>query len=296
MTGPDQRRGDRRVAVVTGASRGLGKGIALALGEAGYVVYVTGRSVTPGAHDLGGTVGETARAVTERGGTGIGVACDHRDDDAVADLVARVRAEAGVLDLLVNNAFAVPDGVTSSGGFWEKPLDVVMMFDVGLRSTYTTTWHAAPLLLASAARSPLVVNISGFGAICYLHGPAYGAVKAGVDKMTHDMAVDLADRGVSVVSLWPGLLRTERTMRVVDADPALYRDSLSIMEHPELTGRAIAALDAGPPTGKRERSGRALIGAELAIELGVSDIDGRRPVSRRTSLGGPATYSDAVVR
>lgn len=285
-----------RVALVTGASRGLGKGIALALGEAGYTVYVTGRSVAPGAHDLGGTIGETAAAVTERGGTGIAVACDHRDDDAVGSLIAQVRREHGVLDLLVNNAFAVPDTVTSGAGFWEKPLDMVMMFDVGLRSTYTTTWHATPLLLDSAARNPLVVNISGFGAVCYLHGPAYGAVKAGVDKMTHDMAVDLDGHGVSVVSLWPGLLRTERTMRVVDADPTLYADSLPIMEHPELTGRTIAALDAGPSNAKRERSGRALIGAELAVELGVTDVDGRTPVSRRNLLGGPLTYSDAVVR
>ncbi|MFJ9316711.1 SDR family NAD(P)-dependent oxidoreductase [Pimelobacter simplex] len=287
---------DRRVAVVTGASRGLGKGIALALGDAGYVVYVTGRSVDPGAHDLGGTVGETARLVTERGGTGIAVACDHRDDDAVAALLAQVRAEQGVLDVLVNNAFAVPDEVTAGGGFWEKPLDAVMMFDVGLRSTYTTTWHAAPLLLASAERAPLVVNISGFGATCYLHGPAYGAVKAGVDKMTHDMAVDLDGRGVTVVSLWPGLLRTERTLRVVDADPTLYEASLPIMEHPELTGRAIAALDAVPADAKLARSGRALIGAELAVALDVTDVDGRVPVSRRTLLGGPRGYSEAVVR
>ncbi|GAA4103954.1 SDR family NAD(P)-dependent oxidoreductase [Nocardioides kongjuensis] len=285
-----------RVAVVTGASRGLGKGIALALGDAGYTVYVTGRSTEPGTHDLGGTIGETAAQVTERGGTGIAVACDHRDDAAGAALAEQVRREQGVLDLLVNNAFAVPDDITASGHFWEKSLDAVATFDVGLRSTYTTTWHATPLLLDSAERSPLIVNISGFGAVCYLHGPAYGAVKAGVDKMTHDMAVDLDGSGVSVVSLWPGLLRTERTMRVVDADPDLYAASLPIMEHPELTGRTIAALDAGPSTAKRERSGRALIGAELAIELGVTDVDGRVPVSRRNLLGAPLSYSDAVVR
>lgn len=291
-----QHQQTRRVAVVTGASRGLGKGIALALGDAGYTVYVTGRSVEAGAHDLGGTIGETARAVTERGGVGVAVACDHRDDDAVAALVEQVRREHGGLDLLVNNAFAVPDTVTSGAGFWEKPIDAVMMFDVGLRSTYTTTWHAMPLLLDSAVREPLVVNVSGFGAVCYLHGPAYGAVKAGVDKMTHDMAVDLDGSGVSVVSLWPGLLRTERTMRVVDADPGLYAASLPIMEHPELTGRVIAALDACPGDAKRERSGRALIGAELAAELGVTDVDGSTPVSRRPLLGGPTGYSDAVVR
>ncbi|MBM7519492.1 SDR family NAD(P)-dependent oxidoreductase [Nocardioides nitrophenolicus] len=285
-----------RVAIVTGASRGLGKGIALALGDAGYTVYVTGRSVAPGSHDLGGTIGETAAAVTERGGTGIAVVCDHRDDAAGAALVEQVRRERGGLDLLVNNAFAVPDDITASGHFWEKSLDAVATFDVGLRSTYTMTWHATPLLLDSAARAPLVVNISGFGAVCYLHGPAYGAVKAGVDKMTHDMAVDLADCGVSVISLWPGLLRTERTMRVVDADPDLYADSLPMMEHPELTGRVIAALDSGPDGAKQERSGRALIGAELAVELGVTDVDGRVPLSRRELLGGPPTYSDAVVR
>lgn len=290
----NKERTTRRVAVVTGASRGLGKGIALALGDAGYTVYVTGRTVAPDQHELGGTIGETARLVTERGGEGVAVACDHADDAAVSRLFARVRAEQGGLDLLVNNAFAVPDRLTAPGGFWEKPLDLLVMFDVGLRSTYTATWHAVPLLLAAPDRSPLVVNISGFGAVCYLHGPAYGAVKAAVDKMTHDMAVDLADQGVSVVSLWPGLLRTERTLATLGDDPDLYTDSRPMMEQPELTGRVIAAMDASP--GKLSFSGRAHIGAEVAVDLGVTDVDGSRPASRRSFLGGPLGYSDAVVR
>src|SRR5690625_6499709 len=129
------------VALVTGASRGAGKGIALALGEAGMTVWVTGRSA--GGRDtgtgLGGSLEETAAAVTSRGGRGVSVACDHADDAAVADVIERIRVEHGRLDLLVNNAFTVPDALTENKPFWEQPGSLQVMFDVGLRSTYVTS-------------------------------------------------------------------------------------------------------------------------------------------------------------
>ncbi len=282
-----------RVAVVTGASRGAGKGIALALADTGATVYVTGRTVQEGSNPLPGTVQATAAEIDRRGGTGIPVVCDHSRDEEVAALFERVAQEHGRLDILVNNAFVVPDGLTGSGPFWERPLDLTRMFDVGLRSTYVASYYAAPLLTADPARAALLVNTSGFGGGCYMHGPAYGAVKAGVDKMAHDMAVDLRPYGVTAISLWMGLLRTERTMRVLEADPQRYGDLSANTESPELAGRVIAALDRSP--GKLEHSGRVLVAAELAAQLSVTDVDGRAPRSRRPVLGDPIRYNPAVV-
>ena len=283
---------ERRIAVVTGASRGAGRGIARALGAAGYTVVVTGRSTDPGEHELGGSIGATAAEVTAAGGLGVPLACDHADDAETERLFAEVRQRFGRLDVLVNNVFAVPDDLLGPEPFWEKSLDLLRMLDVGLRSTYVATWHAAPLLLEG--HEPLVVNTSGFGGGCYLHGPAYGAVKAGVDKLAHDMAVDFAPYGVTAVSLWMGLLRTERTERTLAEHPDSYAESRPLMETPDFTGRVIAALDARPD--KLRRSGRVLIGAELGAELDVTDLEGSRPRSRRSFLGGPPSYSDAVVR
>lgn len=282
----------QRVALVTGASRGAGRGIALALGEAGYAVYVTGRSTGARPHELGGTVAATAAEVTERGGAGFALECDHADDAQVGAAFAEVARRHGRLDVLVNNAFAVPEELVAPGAFWEKSLDQLSMLEVGLRSTYVSSWYAAPLLLAGDAG--LLVNTSGFGGGCYLHGPAYGAVKAGVDKLAHDMAVDFEPYGVTAVSLWMGLLRTERTARTLDADPGLYTESRPMMESPEFTGRVVAALDRAPD--KLARSGRVLVGAELGAELGVRDVDGSQPQSRRSFLGAPTVFSDAVVR
>lgn len=132
-----------QVAVVTGASRGAGKGIALALGAQGMTVYATGRSQTEGDAELPGTVHATAQAVTEAGGVGIAVVCDHGDDDQVAALFERVAREHGRLDLLVNNACAIPSELTQVGPFWQKPLHMQSLLNVGLRSHYVASWHAA---------------------------------------------------------------------------------------------------------------------------------------------------------
>ena len=283
-----------RVAVVTGASRGAGKGIALALGAAGMTVYVSGRSVTEGDAELPGTVGATAAAVTSAGGQGIAVACDHAEDAQVAALFARVAAEQqGRLDLLVNNACSLSLELTQPGPFWHKPLHLQQLLDVGLRSHYVAAWHAAPLMVARGCG--LIVNTSSYGSVCYMHGPAYGAGKAGADKMAHDMAVDLRHHGVAAVSLWMGLLRTERTERALQ-DEGLgrkYAASVPHMESAQFPGRVIAALLAAPDL--MERSGRVWIDAELGAELGVRDIDGRQPISFRAALGEPPSYSRAVV-
>ncbi|HEY2467634.1 MAG TPA: SDR family NAD(P)-dependent oxidoreductase, partial [Terracidiphilus sp.] len=160
------------IAIVTGATRGAGKGIAIALGEAGATVYVTGRSLADGDSPYGGTVSETANLVTRAGGKGIANALDHVDDEAVAALFARVKAEHGRLDILVNNAAKVEASTTMSVGFWQKPLAAVDLITVGLRSHFVAAYHAAPLLIANGRG--LIVQTGHYGAVAYYHGPAYG--------------------------------------------------------------------------------------------------------------------------
>ncbi|MES9602490.1 SDR family NAD(P)-dependent oxidoreductase [Actinomadura sp. NPDC000929] len=281
-----------RVVVVTGASRGAGKGIALALGATGATVYVTGRTRAEGDAGLPGTVAATAEEIDARGGTGVPVICDHSDDAQVADLFERVEREHGRLDILVNNAFTIPDGLTREGPFWEKPLALQSMFDVGMRSAYVAGYYAAPLLVRNNAG--LVVNTSSFGGRCYMHGPAYGAGKAAVDKMAHDMAVDFQPYDVAVISLWMGLLKTERNRALFEGVPDRYRSFAAGAESPEFSGRVIDALARHPEY--MRWSGQVHIGAELGAELGVVDVDGTSPRSHRGHLGDPPTFSPTVVK
>jgi len=284
------------VAVVTGASRGVGKGIAVALGAAGATVYVTGRSHEGGKeHPLGGTVQSTAEAVSTAGGQGIAVTCDHSDDEQVRLLFERVADEQGRLDILVNNATAVPGELAKRGPFWEKSLDLLRILDVGQRSHYVASYFAAPLLLQTGGG--LIVFTSSYGGRCYMHGPAYGAGKAGVDKMAMDMAVDFRDHDTAAISLWLGFVRTERNeplFRHPDAMKGPYGKFLANAESPELIGRVIDALHRDPR--RMDRSGRVLIVAELAEEFGIREADGRQPKSNRETLGIPPEPSSVIVR
>ncbi|HEX7913347.1 MAG TPA: SDR family NAD(P)-dependent oxidoreductase [Paraburkholderia sp.] len=279
------------VAVVTGASRGAGKGIALALGAAGATVYVTGRSQNEGDAPLPGTIHATAREIDALGGKGIAVACDHADDEQVRSLFERVESESGRLDILVNNATYLHDQLIQPGPFWEKSLDLVGILDVGLRSAYVASWYAAPLM--AKRRGGLIAFTSSFGSSCYMHGAAYGAQKAGVDKFAKDMAVDLRPYDVAVVSIWMGPLRTERTTRVWEAHPDLYKEFSLVAESPEFTGNVIHALYRDP--NRMTQSGQVLIGAEAALAYGIADLDGKQPPSYRELLGGPAQAHPAIV-
>ena len=264
-----------KVAVVTGGSRGIGRGCANVLATAGATVYLTGRSATEDDHPLPGTVGATAAEINEAGGTAHGVVCDHRDDTAVAALFDRVEEEAGRLDILVNNAFIVCDELTSGKPFWEVPIsNWDDMIDVGTRSAYVASVHAAKRFMVPA-RSGLIANISSSGAQEYAWHVAYGVGKCALDRITADTARELESHGVNVVSFWPGFVKTER----IDLAEAagLLPDSLdvSIAESREFTGRAVAAVAADDEAG--QWSGKAVASRTLADHYGFTDVDGSLP-------------------
>ena len=276
--------GSGKVAVVTGASRGVGKGIALGLGEAGATVYVTGRTTQEGTdvEQLGGTVFATAEEVTAAGGQGIAVSCDHRDDAQVERLFQQVKEENGRLDILVNNAWGGYERMEHDGEFtwlkpfWEQPLwrwDA--MFHGGVRAAYVASAFAARMMVEQ--QSGLIVNISFWAAQKYIANVAYGAAKAAVDKMTADMAHEAEKFNITVLSLYPGLVRTESVLRAAE-----YFD-MSNSESPQFTGRVIAALASDPDM--MSRTGKVWVGAALAEEYGIQDIDGKQP--------RPVTFEEA---
>jgi dehydrogenase/reductase SDR family protein 1 len=261
-----------QIAVVTGASRGVGKGIALGLGEAGATVYVTGRTVDEGASPRPGTIGKTAEEVTQAGGRGIALRCDHGNDEEVVALFQRVRKEQGRIDILVNNAFSVPDRPIFGGKFWEYPLGLWdQLFHVGCRGHYVASHTVAPMMIEQGRG--LIVNVSSFAGMGYVFNVAYGVGKAAVDRMAKDMAVELGPLGVTSVSLWPGVVRTEYLIEASSRGEVPF--AIVNGESPQFSGRAVAAFAADPK--REERNGQVLIVAELARHYGFTDIDGRQP-------------------
>ena len=248
-----------KVALVTGASRGVGKGIALELVEGGATVYITGRTV------------EDMRYLS---GKGTAIECDHRDDEQVQSAFRRIADEQGRLDVLVNNVWGGYEKMVEGGEFtwprpfWQQPLwrwDA--MFAAGVRAHYVAGVYAARTMVAW--RRGLIVNISFWAAQAYIGNVAYGVSKAATDKMTADMAHELKSHNVAVVSLYPGLVRTEKVM-----ESAAFLD-LSNSESPQFIGRAVAALASDPNV--LEKSGRVFVAAALAEEYGFNDVDGRQP-------------------
>ena len=256
-----------KVALVTGGSRGGGKGIALVLGECGATVYVTGRSVRGEPTTLGrpGTIDATAEELTARGGAGIAVRCDHTVDAQVEALFERIRQEQGRLDLLVNNAWSgyelAPD---SSLPFWEiewRHWD--LMFQGGLRATAFASSLAAPLMLETGRG--LIVNITWV--LDRPHGHAfYEVVKNATNKLTEQLADDLRPHGVACVAVSPGFMRLER----MNLSPEVAAKA----ESAEFPGRAIAALASDPDV--LVKSGRVFTTPELAREYGFTDVDGKQ--------------------
>lgn len=285
-----------RIAIVTGASRGAGKGIALALGSHGCTVYVTGRSQADGDAEVPGTIHATAEAVTRAGGTGIAVHCDSGDDAQIKALIERVIAEQGRIDILVNNACYQSHALSAPGQFWEKPAEIGDMINVGLRSGFITSWHAAPHMVRQG--DGLILFTSSPGSMHYCFGPAYGAQKAGSDKMAYDMGVDFADAGVNVaaVSVWMGSLTTERLLGMMATAPERFAHLDGKLEPAGYTGHLAWAIY-NDPDRMTKFNGRTIIGAEIGREYGITDEAGRFPPSVRDSTGAsPPVYAPYKVK
>ncbi|WBB81398.1 SDR family NAD(P)-dependent oxidoreductase [Micromonospora sp. WMMD882] len=269
-----------RVALVTGGSRGVGRGIALALGDAGATVYVTGRSTRGegSTEGLPGTVDDTADEVTKRGGQGVAVRCDHHDDTQVAALFARIAQEqGGRLDLLVNNAWSGyerSDEARFDAPFWQQPMWRYDAYAASVRAQFTASRHAAELMLPRDAG--LIVTISYTDGDTYLGQAAYDMFKAASDRLSRAMAGDLRRTRITSVGLHPGFVRTER---VEAAWSALGSGPAAVVHSAEYVGRAIAHLLADPTV--RESSGQVLACGDLAERYGFSDVDGRRPPAFR---------------
>ncbi len=260
-----------RVAVVTGSSRGIGRGMAVALGEAGATVYVTGRTTGDGPL----TIDAAAAAVTEAGGRGIAVQTDHADDDQIEALFARVRDEHGHLDILANNVYKIPSPPAWGGGFWEHPIQIWDdQVGIGLRAQYVASWHAASLLFEGETK--LIANTTSPGGFTYLFSASYGVGKCGVDRLTHDMAIELKPKGVTAVGLCPGPVRTEFILE--QAAKGVIPEPEGA-ETPLFIGRTLAALAADPQ--RMDKTGKVHWTTELAAEYGVVDENGFRPDSFR---------------
>jgi NAD(P)-dependent dehydrogenase (short-subunit alcohol dehydrogenase family) len=265
---------DERIAWVTGASRGVGRGIAVGLGEAGWTVWVSARSgrAEGSTSHLPGGVEETAQAVTAAGGRGIGAVCDHRDDGQVRAVAARIEAESGALHLLVNNSWAGYERLSAgewaewNAPFWEQPIGLWdAMFDGGVRTHYVASAVCAPLLRRTATSAMVTVSMEVGARHDPAHGVAYSVAKAADDRLALAMAGQLAADGVASVAVYPGLVRTEGVMQFAE-----HLD-LSASQSPEGVGRAIAALAVDPEL--MSLTGQAMHIAELAHRYGVNVTD-----------------------
>jgi dehydrogenase/reductase SDR family protein 1 len=246
-----------QVALVTGASRGVGRGVALGLAHSGAMVFATGRSIRQA--DLGADI--------------TSIVCDHTDDEAVAEVFRQIDEKVGRLDILVNVAWGgyarmVEDGrFTWSAPFWDQPSwRWEAMVTAGVRAAFVASQHAARRMIPT--RRGLIVHVSSWAAQKYGGNVVYGLAKAATDRMAADMAHQLRAHDVTVVSLYPGLVRTEAVLAAGVFD-------LSNSESPEFIGRAVAALANDSDVSRR--TGSVLVAAALAAEYGFTDVDGRRP-------------------
>lgn len=279
-----------KVCLVTGATRGIGKGIALQLGQAGATVYITGRTLKRGPQDKG-SLEDTAAEIEQRGGKCIPVVCDHTNDEDIQRLFDRVKTEqSGQLDVLVNNAYSAVTAIGKymSVPFWEQPLS---MWDdvncVGLRNHYLCTVHASRLMVPR--KKGLIVNVSSAGGLRYLFNVPYGVGKEACDRMAADCAVELRKHNVAVVSLWPNLVRTELVTEIFEKTaPSASADFTALVskrfnngaESLEYAGKAVVHLASDSKV--MSKSGHILITEDLGSEYGFVDVDGTTPDNMRS--------------
>jgi dehydrogenase/reductase SDR family member 1 len=252
------------VALVTGASRGVGKGVATALHDAGYRVFATGRTIESSVLPAG---------ITR-------IRCDHTNDDDTAAAFARIAQESPSLDVVVNNSWGGYERMMEGGQFtwglpfWQQPVHRwSSMMDAGVRAAWVVSSRAVPLMMQKPLPNGrgLIVNISLWAAQKFIGNTIYGVSKAATDKLTADMAHELRKHGISVVSLYPGLVRTEAVLAA--ASQGWFK--LDNSESPEFLGLVIAAL----ATDQRlsQRSGTVVVAAQAAKEFGITDVDGKQP-------------------
>ncbi|OQV21918.1 Dehydrogenase/reductase SDR family member 1 [Hypsibius exemplaris] len=285
-----------KVALVTGASRGLGKGIALQLGEAGATVYITGRTLEDGDSPAPGSLRHTAKEIEARGGKAVPIACDHYNDADVAKVFEKIEKDEGRLDLLINNAYSAVTVFQDNFGrpFWEFPESVWDETNaVGLRNHYLCAVKAAKIM--TKQKSGLIVNVSSPGGKTYIFTPAYGIGKAAVDRMAADCGIELKSHKVTFISLWPGPVKTELVQLSIDkrkaaaaagAPPpkpasletvglganATIHHAFGLGESTEFSGKCIVALYNDPKL--LEKTGKIITTAAIGKEYGLKDLDG----------------------
>ena len=263
-----------RVAVVTGSSRGIGRGIAIGLGELGATVYITGRSSGAGAL----TIETTADLVNKAGGKGVPVEVDLGQDDQIQDLFEQIRKSESRLDIHVNNAFKIPNPPVWGGKFWEHPIQVWDdQVGIGLRAAYVASVHAVRLMMEQEDALRFMVNISSSGSERYALSASYGIAKMGTDRLTRDFAVEEKDDKLCVIGLWPSQVLTEFILESIEKGDIELDEENS--ETPLYTGRVIAALATDP--NRFERNGQVLTTAELAVQYGIVDERGKQPKGKR---------------
>lgn len=265
-----------KIVLVTGATRGIGKGIALALAKKGAIVYFTGRTEQEysGAVNLSGSLSTTQREIEDAGAIAFGVKCDHINDDETKAVVDKIIAEQGRIDVLVNNVWGgyeyFNDGTEfwKEDGFWMAPISRFdKMFSAGVRAHYVTSSFVVPHMIKN--NGGLIVNLSFWAAQKDDLGVGYGMAKAATNKMTETMAHDLCQHNINVITIYPGLVRTESVIKAAE------HFDLSNSESPEFIGMGIAAL--ASDINISDKTGTIQIAAQIALDYGYKDIDGKQP-------------------
>lgn len=272
-----------KVAVVTGSSRGIGRGIAVGLGELGATVYITGRSSGTGPL----TIDATASLVNEVGGKGVPIEVDLGKDDEIQSLFEKIREEEGRLDIHVNNAFKIPNPPVWGGKFWEHPIQIWDdQVGIGLRSAYIASVHAVRLMMEQDDSIRFMVNISSSGSERYALSASYGIAKMGTDRLTRDFAIEGKEDGLCVIGLWPSQVLTEFIIESIEKGDIELDEENS--ETPLYTGRVIGALAIDP--NRYEKNGQVLTTAEVAVDYDISDERGKQPKGKRN----PKMYRETI--
>lgn len=288
-----------KVALVTGATRGIGKGIALQLSQAGAFVYVTGRTLKPKGEGAGGSLHETVEEMKARGGDGAGIQCDHSKDEDIVNLFNRIDVEQnGQLDILVNNAYSAVNSIVTTIGvpFWEQPMSTWdEVNNVGLRNHYLCTVLASQRMVPR--KQGFIVNVSSAGGLRYLFNVPYGVGKEACDRMAKDCSIELKKHGVTFISLWPGAVRTEEILFHIDqgtfskkspmpgfSAEKMIKSFKEDGESTEFAGKCIVAL--ASEANVINKTGRILLTSELAVQYGIYDNDGSQPTSIRSVKTG----------